>query len=280
MRPARRPFRPSGSAGDTHSAHRRWRHAQPAPAAPSRDLSQLQRPVPGDAAAMTAATEDVGREPPVSTLCSAHPRPIWPVCCTDSLHRADRLRIPPLMSAPSAPTDSDAPIAVAASTGSSRRPLSADEPRVHPPCRRHDESDAADQPDPSPSSSSSSATSTDSTRPSPASRLYRHALECILAFSDLAGLAVALRVSKEWLAAVGSMRHLALAWNCTSGNAQIQCVAASTLGRHISGLDAVGHGERLSASVVGIMAHRMPHLRRLHCSLPQLLGAGTLHFPA
>jgi hypothetical protein len=42
----------------------------------------------------------------------------------------------------------------------------------------------------------------------PTARLYRHALESVFAFCSLEELAMLLRVSKEWAAAVNSMHSL------------------------------------------------------------------------
>ena len=54
------------------------------------------------------------------------------------------------------------------------------------------------------------ASAADGPPPVPVARLYRHALESMFAFLSKRELAFALRVSRGWLSAVGSMRRLDL----------------------------------------------------------------------
>ena len=143
----------------------------------------------------------------------------------------------------------------------------------------HDEPDAAAAPAPTTSSSSSSSASSavQSTPSLPTVRLYRHALECILAFSDANTLAAGLRVAKEWLAAVGSMGALALKAECRSF--PHESVAASPMTRHVRDLVASIPRQRVSGEAVGSVARLMPHLRRLQCAFPLLPVDVPLLFP-
>jgi hypothetical protein len=166
--------------------------------------------------------------------------------------------------------------AATASAGPSRCSPSSDKQCVHLPCHGHGEHGAADQPAPT-STSSSGSTSSESTRPVPVARLYRHALESILAFSDAKTLMAALRVSKEWLAAVGSMRALALRVECIT--APVESVTAPVMARHVADLRLCAE-ERTAADGLGCFARLMPHLRRLECWVPEGPLGAALRFPA
>ena len=225
-------------------------------------------------------------------LTHARPLCLWVVRCTDSLNSADRPRpqSPASMSAsgPStAATQAGGTAAVSAAADSAaavgfKRTLVpiADERRVQPRLG-HDEHDAAAAPAPTPSSSSSSSASSavQSTPSCPAVRLYRHALESILAFSNRKTLAAALSVSREWLAAVGSMRALAL--KVTSLRPPAEPIASAAIGRHMSELD-VSSLWRISPDALDSLTRLMPRLRCLRCVNPLLpTGANSnLHFPA
>ena len=114
--------------------------------------------------------------------------------------------------------------------------------------------------------------------PPPAARLYRHALESIFAFLSKVELAFALRVSRGWLAAVGSMRRLELQislWRPRPPRTEIE-PALSAMGRHVSEIeDLVLRGATLS-----VLASGMGHLRALMCMMPRQLTAEPLAFPA
>ena len=105
--------------------------------------------------------------------------------------------------------------------------------------------------------------------------LHRHALESIFAFLGLSDLAAALRVSRDWTGAVGSMRRLELQVGCPASEALVVEMAQSAMGRHVAGLEGV----RLDAETLGALAARMAHLRHLHGEL-KLWPAAPLAFPA
>jgi len=127
------------------------------------------------------------------------------------------------------------------------------------------------------SSSSSSATSTDSTNPSPASRLYRHALESIFGWLSQTELATALQAPKSWLAAVESMASLQLTIKKVS--APLRSIADSAMGRHVTQLGLVGSRVPLTADSLFIVARLMPQLCELTCDLQLTPTPGPLTFP-
>ena len=222
------------------------------------------------------------------SLQHTHMRPptLWSVCCTDFRHCAVRIPLQPPVPmsspAPSADLTDSGTIATAVTPAAASavcrpRPLSAE--WAHPPRHGHDEPSAAAEPAASNSSSSNNRTAAaQSSRPTPpGARLHRHALESILAFSDLNTLTAALRVSKEWLDAVGSMGRLGFTAECRT--ALIESVSASAMARHVGDLEVVVN-VRMSADEAESVAVNMPHLRRLQCWVPQLPADGPLLFPA
>jgi hypothetical protein len=98
--------------------------------------------------------------------------------------------------------------------------------------------------------------------PSPADRLHRHALESVFAFLGLRQLAIALRVSRSWLAAVQSMRRLELQVEWATA-APVGQMAHSAMGRHIGRLQC----DDLDADALALLAARLAHLRQLTCFL-------------
>ena len=108
--------------------------------------------------------------------------------------------------------------------------------------------------------------------------LHRHALESIFSFLDLRESAAALRVSRDWTAAVGSMRRLELRMECP--NFPLGVVAESALIRHVCALRCDFEEVQLDAADLRVLATRMSHLRGLRCYLQLSLAAGPLAFPA
>jgi hypothetical protein len=107
----------------------------------------------------------------------------------------------------------------------------------------------------------------DASPPSAAVRLlYRHALESIFAFCGLTELATVLRVSKDWAAAVHSMRPL----DGQVGHMQsdlIPHLCASRLARHVGTLLAVYFQLAASPLCLVEFAQHMVHLRSLSCTV-------------
>ena len=110
-------------------------------------------------------------------------------------------------------------------------------------------------------------------------RLYRHALESVFAFLALREVALALRVSRGWLAAVGSMRRLELA--VRQPNAPLAVLARSTMSRHVIALGGGLFNEclRFDTHTLSILADRMAHLRHLSCWFDPPLP-GQMAFPS
>jgi hypothetical protein len=110
----------------------------------------------------------------------------------------------------------------------------------------------------------------------PAPRLYRHALESVFSFCRVRELATMFCVSKEWAAAVQSMRPLGAHWRHEVYNDDsddegsehaddesfTQRLCASRLPRHIGSLDL---GWSISVDDLPLLCARMPHLHRLCC---------------
>ena len=90
-------------------------------------------------------------------------------------------------------------------------------------------------------------------RPSPATQLYRHALESVLAFCSLKDLHAAIAVSREWAAAVESMRSIRA---FVQSSALIPRLAGSRLSRHVHDVRA-----RLSCAALRALSDRLPWLR-------------------
>jgi hypothetical protein len=112
--------------------------------------------------------------------------------------------------------------------------------------------------------------------PSTAGRLYRHALESVFAFCSLKELVPFLRVSKEWAAAVGSMRPLAVDLPYTGSDARLLRFCMSPLSRHVS--KASVWMFPLSCWSLYHLTQRMPNLQELSC---HFTGSwSSLMFPA
>jgi hypothetical protein len=94
----------------------------------------------------------------------------------------------------------------------------------------------------------------------PVTRLYRHALESIFAFCSLSELVSVVRVSKNWAAAVQSMRPLGAAhfdvWSLAR-------VCASRLSRHVGSLR--WSPQSPSVDALSVLSLRLPHLHTLRC---------------
>ena len=137
---------------------------------------------------------------------------------------------------------------------------------------------------PNPPAAESDASAAESAGgPPPAARLYRHALESVFAFLFRRELALALRVSRGWLAAVRSMRRLELHITLRQPTAPLDQLAQSAMSRHVAVLGGHGCGNmRLDADALSIVARLMPHLRGLLCqlALPPLSQPPSLSFPA
>jgi hypothetical protein len=98
------------------------------------------------------------------------------------------------------------------------------------------------------------------TSSSPVTRLYRHALESIFAFCSLSELSTMLQVSKEWAAAVHSMRPLDAAhFDVLS----LPRVCASRLSRHVGSLR--WSPQSPSVDALSVLSLHLPHLHTLHC---------------
>ena len=132
---------------------------------------------------------------------------------------------------------------------------------------------------PSPAASSDSdAAATSAGGPSPAARLYRHALESVFAFLSRGELAFALHVSRDWLAAVKSMSGLQL--KLVFSSSPVCVVAASAMGRHVTVLGHAHQRLSLNTDALSVVARLMPHLRVLFCALDPSPPGELLSFPA
>ena len=129
-----------------------------------------------------------------------------------------------------------------------------------------------------PSSSVVQSDAAPSVRP-PAALLHRHALESIFAFLRLGELVFALRVSRDWLAAVGSMGRLRLGVGPAS-TAQRVVVADSAIGRHVCELLFNSENAYIRADTLTVLAEQMAHLSALSCRLWLPPTNGPLVFPA
>ena len=110
-------------------------------------------------------------------------------------------------------------------------------------------------------------------------RLHRHALESVFAFLSKGELAFALRVSRDWLSAVGSMRRLGLEirWAATSA----RVIVASAMGRHVIALGGdLSDRMWFDTETLSILADRMAHLHRLSCWFDPPLPDQPLAFPS
>jgi hypothetical protein len=100
--------------------------------------------------------------------------------------------------------------------------------------------------------------------PTSADRLHRHALETVFAFCSLRELAAVLEVSKDWTAAVGSMRPLGVDLPSTAADAWLLQFCLSPLPRHVSKADIWRFP--LSCWSLYHLKQRMPNLEELNCS--------------
>jgi len=101
-----------------------------------------------------------------------------------------------------------------------------------------------------------------------------HALESIFDFLQPEELALALRVARDWMGAVGSMRRLGLP--VTAPAAPPAVVARSAMGRHAGALRSV----RLDGADLSALADRMGHLTALDCHLAPPPPDQPISFPA
>ena len=116
---------------------------------------------------------------------------------------------------------------------------------------------------------------------SPASRIYRHALEAILGMLTLGELIRILAVSREWSAAVRSMKPINAALGHDPDRSvrgrkappplpPIESIAASPLLRHLATIeicDAGGSWTSLNTVSLRLLAQHVPHLTSLRCEL-------------
>ncbi len=102
----------------------------------------------------------------------------------------------------------------------------------------------------------------------PHQKLHRHALESIFAFLSFGELRSAMFVSKDWLAAVGSMRGLVKGRTLRSQE-QISDALASRLARHVTSIKGK-YGSvliKLNRAQVQQITSRVPFLRELSFGL-------------
>ena len=109
---------------------------------------------------------------------------------------------------------------------------------------------------------------------SPIGLLHRHALESILGFCDVSGLSRALQTSKEWSAAVHSMKPIDARlepddWNSAKLSAWLD---SSSLVRHLSDIASDSYWNRVSPTILGQLAQRAVNVSVMHCrvNLPVL----------
>ena len=116
---------------------------------------------------------------------------------------------------------------------------------------------------------------------SPAMRLYRHALESILGMLTLEDLSRFLAVSREWSAAVRSMKPIdavlerEFKWSLGGGSAcpplpPVQSIITSPLLRHLAAILISGVAAPwtpLDNASVALLAHHAPNLISLWCKL-------------
>ena len=129
---------------------------------------------------------------------------------------------------------------------------------------------------------------------SPAMRLYRHALECILAMLELTDLIHILSVSRSWSAAVQSMApiHASIQRRHWCENSAfrplppIESIVGSPLLRHLAAIQISQAGRdrgvswtSLNNASIGLLAEHAPNLTSLGCEL-RLMPNEPLLFPA
>lgn len=113
----------------------------------------------------------------------------------------------------------------------------------------------------------------------PATRLYRHALESIFKFLTFNELALALRVSNEWLSAVKTMAGLE--WEKQIPHTLLlSTIVDSVMVRHLTSVGSVDGRVHLNADSLFIMARHMQHVQQLTCTLspPSVLGLSAFPY--
>ena len=128
-----------------------------------------------------------------------------------------------------------------------------------------------------------------STHVTPATRLYRHALESILRMLTLADLSRALAVSREWSAAVRSMKpidgkiereHSGGFFEQVRPLPPIASIVESPLVRHLAAIHIQrGGGPALDNASLGLLAQHAPNLTSLCCEI-KLTPGEALILPA
>lgn len=103
----------------------------------------------------------------------------------------------------------------------------------------------------------------------PASKLYRHALESVLAFCSLQELHAVLAVSREWSAAVDSMHPICYTVKSVG---QIPCLSGSRLSRHVLEVHAMSS---VSFADLHVLSNRLPWLEQLSLTWTADLGRAT-----
>jgi hypothetical protein len=98
-----------------------------------------------------------------------------------------------------------------------------------------------------------------------APRLHSHALESVFAFCSLKELVPLLRVSKDWAAAVQSMRPLQARLPDVHDEPSLLRICKSPVSRHVGMADVAKFP--LSASTLYVLALRMSNLQGLQCSV-------------
>ena len=101
---------------------------------------------------------------------------------------------------------------------------------------------------------------------SPAMRIYRHAIESICGMLELEDLIQIIAVSREWSAAVRSMKSInAEIYRGASTLASIRRMAVSPLLRHIATIDIGRYYAPLDNESLGLLAQHAPNLTSLEC---------------
>jgi len=120
------------------------------------------------------------------------------------------------------------------------------------------------------------ASSSSQSRPA----LYRDALTSVLAFLKLRELAAALSVSKEWRAAVSSMRPAMLTADSSFEPLDALLSSSSPLRRHVGQLGQQGHDVCwLRANQLAALCHAVPELQSLSAQLELVPVEAPLLFP-
>ena len=112
---------------------------------------------------------------------------------------------------------------------------------------------------------------------SPVMRIYRHALEAICAMLELDDLSRILAVSREWSAAVRSMKPIDAeiyrferdSTGALRALPSIQSICASPLRRHVAAIHIKGQYDwtPMDNASLALLAQHAPNLTSLHCTL-------------